>query len=546
MVDDKISFTKRITSRVSSFFGRGEAVEKSSVGRGGLGFRNIPLPFNSYVQTVGSNEKTPLYRWSYSWVMDLFYGSDLLRLIVKSINDEIFKNGVSVTPRFVRKCTNTDCAYELFEELEECPICGSRTRKPNLIEKGRLEAFMRKRNRFDEAFVNILKIIDIDVDIFDNGFLLFTKSYLYSEDGKIIGADLDDLVRLSPDKVKLVISNYGMGRGDTGTYLYVCPEHREKIIIKAERDDETRCTVCGKEVLRCWYASNPSGSAGSGASGQNIYFGKDEIFHVKRWTSTEGYGVSPVYTVWRKILTLIKMDDYTLEAYSLQRSPRSFLVMRGKFDNVVQAWEYLMQKARENPNMVYPLIVEGTDVGARRVVEQVSMDLKPDEMQMMQMVELFRTHVGLMYGVQPLFTQGARKGEGMSNEGLSVTVTNRTIQESQRVWNSVLEWIAKTLNASDYSYKLNPNEVEDEMRKMEMNRTAIEIAQGMSELGFDATMVVDKNGIINFTYKKMKPSAVTDMGGGNVGTGGEPDMLPPVDEEPSGEEQEGGGEEDNA
>ncbi|MEM0144042.1 MAG: hypothetical protein QXL94_08925, partial [Candidatus Parvarchaeum sp.] len=371
--NETLSF--RIGKKLSGIFLRGQSVEKSSK-RGGLAFRNIPLPFNSYVQMTGQNSKTPLYRWNYSWFMDMYYGSDLLRTIIKNITDEVFKEGLTIEERFVRKCINPDCGYEVFEDRKTCPICGSDMRKPDLSQKIRLESFLKKKNRFNETTVEVAKDADLDINIFDNAFILLSRKYVYDSNGNIIGATIDDLVKLAPDKVKLNLSSYGMGRGDVGSYLYVCPEHRERLEIKSEKDTYY-CPVDHKEMLECWFSTNPSGSAGSGASGQNLYFGKNELYHLKRWSSAAGYGVSPVYSVWRKVLTLIKMDDYTLEAYDLQRSPRGLLILRGKLDNIRQAYMWQMQKARENPNMIYPLVVEGEDTGARKLVEYTKFDLDP-------------------------------------------------------------------------------------------------------------------------------------------------------------------------
>ncbi len=522
MAVDKPTIVERLTNRVFKSLNVDTQIQKGR-GRGGLAFRDIPLPFNSYVQMTGQNEKTPLYRWSYSWVMDLYYGSDVLRTIVNSISDEAFKNGFEIQPRFVVKCTNIDCGYEMYEDKKTCPVCGHPTRKPDFSQKMRAEAFAKKTNRFNADLFSVIKGADKDLNIFDNAFLLLTMKYLYDVNGSIIGAEIDDIVRLSPDKVKLVISNFGMGRGDNGTYLYVCPEHREKIVIR-DKKDKYYCQIDHKELIECWFAANPQGSAGSGASGQNIYFGKNEIMHLKRWSSQEGYGVSPVYTVWRKVLTLIKMDDFTLEAYSLQRTPRSFLIIRGKMDDVRRGFEYVMQKARENPNMIYPFVVEGTDVGTRRVAETVNMDLKPDEMQMLEMVELFRTHVGLVYGVQPMFSTGhSSGGGGLGNEGLEVTVTNRTVRETQRVWDSFFSWLGEKLNTTDFAIRLIPNEQEDEMRRLEMESARIDEAQKMAELGFDVDMEVDNQGMMKFRYKKLRDSAVMNTGGGG--------NVPPMENE---------------
>jgi len=525
MPPEKPTTIERISKRILKSFVP-EAEIKKGRGKGGLAFRDIPLPFNSYVQMVGMNEKTPLYRWSYSWVMDLYYGSDVLRAIISGISDEAFKNGFDIQPRFVSKCTK--CGYEMYEDKKICPICGGDTRTPDFSQRIRAQAFVKKKNRFNSDLFQVIKGTDVDLNIFDNGFLLLTMKYLYDINGNIVGAEIDDLVRLSPDKVKMNISNYGMGRGDNGTYLYVCPEHRQKIAIKPTKS-VYYCDIDHKEMLEAWFAANPQGSAGSGASGQNLYFGKGELIHLKRWSSQEGYGVSPVYTVWRKVLSLIKMDDFTLEAYSLQRTPKSFLIIRGKMDDVRRGFEYVMQKARENPNMVYPFVVEGTDVGTKRVAEVVNMDLKPDEMQMLEMVELFRTHIGLVYGVQPMFSTGHTTGAGgLGNEGLEVTVTNRTVRETQRVWNAFFDWLTEKLNVSDFQIRLVPNEQEDEMRKLEMESARIDEAEKMQGLGFTVDMEVDTQGMIKFRYKK-SPYA-DELANPNAGGKGE--GLPMGENEP--------------
>jgi len=488
--------------------------------RGGDALLDIPLPFNSYVQMVGQNEKTPLYRWSYRWLMDMYYGSDLLRTIVKTITDEAFKNGLDIKENFVSKCTNVNCQYEMYEDKDRCPICGALTRPPSYEDKRTAENFIRKHNRFDESFVETMRIADNDLNVFDNAFILLAKRYMYDEDGKIVGAQIEDVVRLSPDKMKLIISNYGMGRDDNGRYAYFCPEHREKLVVKAYAG-EYRCDECGKELIPCWYASSSSGSSGASTVGQLIYYGQNEVYHLKRWTNTEGYGTSPLYSVWRKVLTLIKMDDMTMEAYSLERSPRTLLILRGKREAIRQAWEWVMQKARENPNFPFPLVIEGTDEHVKRVVEKVDFDLKPQEMQMLDMIEKFRQYVGLVYGVSPIFSEGA-SGQGLQNEGLQITVTNRTIAETQRVWNDFLRWLGRQINVLDYTIELHRNEIQEDLTKLDIERQRIQNAKLMTSMGYETEMYLEEDGTINFKYHKVElkprepgtPNSPTLEGGG--------------------------------
>ncbi len=513
-------------SSLLNIFGRRNSVDVEK--KGGNALRDIPLPFNTYVSMVGSNERTPLYRWSYRWMQDMYYGSDVLRTIVKTITDEVFKNGVQIKPRFLSKCMS--CGYEMFEEREVCPICGGRTRKPNYDEEVIAKEFVKRNNRFNGDLLNTMRVGDEDLNIFDNAFVLLAKRYTYDKDNRIVGAEIDDFLRLSPDRMMLIISNYGMGRDEVGRYAYFCPEHREKVIVKPELG-EYFCGECGKQMLRAWYASSNTASGSGSTTGQLIYYGENEVRHIKRWTNSYGYGVSPLYSVYRKVLSLIKIDDLILQAYDMQRSPHSFLVIRGKVDDIREGWQYLMQKGRENPNMVYPLIVEGTDVGTKKLTEKVEFDLKPVEMQMMDMVEKYRQYIGLVYGVSPLFSEG-QTGTGLNNEGLQITVTNRTIAESQRVWNETLEWLFKMVGVRDFEVTLIGNEVQDKVTSLEIEQKRTAVALNMQDLGYDTEIVMDDDKTISFKYRKLG-YAERRSRGRQMGS-----IAPPEEEEqPEGNEE---------
>ncbi len=507
--------------------------------------------------TGNSNEKTPLYRWSYRWLADMYYGSDLLRTIIKTITDEAFKHNFRISEKFKMKCYK--CGYESFADIDTCPVCGGPMRSPDLSQREILEDFLKKRNRFNEDIITTMKTADTDLNIFDNAFILMTKKYMYNSGGRIVGAEIVDLVRLAPDKIKLVMSNYGFGRDDVGRYAYFCPEHREAIIVKSEPDDDYRCPTCNRQMLPAWFASSNSGSGGGSTTGQLIYYGADEVLHLKRWSNTSGYGVSPLYSVWRKVLTLLKIDEMIMEAYSLERSPKALLVIRGKVDNIRAGFQWISQKARENPNMVWPLVIEGEENGAKRLVEKVDFNLKPAEMEMMDMIEKYRQYVGLVYGVSPIFSEGA-SGQGLQNEGLQITVTNRTITETQRVWNMFLKWVSDHLGVSDYIIELYENEMQDEMSKLELEKQRVQIAKTIASLGFDVDITTDERGVLEFTYKKLEnEQAAKNNGGGdftpefedaltqagnppNVGGGGGAATVKPPAEEPAVNEQPEGGE----
>ena len=317
------------------------------------------------------------------------------------------------------------------------------------------------------------------------------KEYYYTDDGKLFGFKVKDIIRASPFKMRLMVSGYGIGRGRNGEYLYVCPEHRDQLVQK-DKEGVYFCEHCGKQLLPAWYASADKGKI--------TYYAKDEVYHVKRWSQTQGYGIPTILPVITKVLILMKMDRFILTAYSLQRSPKGLLIIRGRVDAFERAWEQLKQKAMENPNMINPLVIEGAD-SAKRIAEYIDFSLKPEEMQWTEMRNELRKQIGARWGVQPLFQGDLSIGTGLNNEGLQITVTNRTIATSQEVWNRVLDWLSKQLGYMDWKFKLAPNEEKDLKAQIERERMRIENARIMKDLGYEPILVEGEDGIA-FVYKK--------------------------------------------
>ncbi len=450
---------------------------------------NMPYPIDSYINTTGTLEKVPIFSFSWRWMYDLAYSSDVFSTIIRAINDEVFRAGIEIKEKFKTKCEK--CGREFEEDVEECRYCGGKTRYPDYKEYERLLKFSNSRNPFGDNIIASMKYVNTDVDIGDNGFIFVAKDYRYQEK-RLIGYTIHNIMRLSPSKMRLIYSRWGMGRNEVGEYIYFCPQHRSDFKQYAEETEDTKCEQCGLQMMQAWFVSRDKDGL--------LYYGKDEIYHVKRWSHNEGYGVPPTYAIWGKVMTLMKMDRFMLDAYSLQRSPKALLILRGKIESVRRSWLQLMTEARGNPNMIYPLVIEGED-NQKRVMEYQPLDLKPEEMQWIDNITAFRTQVGLFYGVQPLFSQGPGGG-GLNNEGLQITVTNRTIRESQRVWNNFLTWLSELLGCQDYAYKLVSNELTDELRGHEVEEQRLRIASTIAQFGYNIEIHRDARGFVDFEFIK--------------------------------------------
>lgn len=477
-------------------------VEGNWTGFGPSSVVRDPVPLDTYIAMAGNVEKTPVTEFSQKFLRDMVRTSDVLSLIVRTKTSEAFRSGVSIEERFKSKCKS--CGREYEEEKVVCPYDGSETVEPDYQQWKVLNEFMKTMNRFDESLMTTMREVDTDVHICDNGWLYLDRDYWFDDDGNISYEEVQSVIRMDSNMMRLIMSRYGMGTSETGTYSYFCVEHRTEVVQFPDKG-EHKCK-CGKVMIPAWYCALNRA--------ERYFYGPREIYHVKLYSNAQGYGVPPLMACWMQVNTLLRMNKFILEAYSLQRAPQELLILRGKRDTIHRAWEWLMQKARENPNMVYPLVLEGDDGSKTRVVEHETFSLKPIEWQWTEMRQEYRTVIGAVYGVQPIFTSGAGMGGasgGLANEGLQIAVTGQAIKQEQHVWNVFLEFLSNQLGVTDYKLTLNPSEQEDEIRDLDVEQKRVQIAQAMIELGYSVELHQDAKGRMDFKFKE-RPPELNQMG----------------------------------
>ena len=463
----------------------------------------LPYPVDSISVMSGYDFKVPIQQIPWRNLYDIVYYSDVLRTVVKVITDEVFRNGFYLQQKFASKCTRCEAEFEDVKLF--CPFCGGVVRKPDEKEKEKAKKWLEGSvNGFNERLYEVLKQVDTDINITDNGFIVLIKDYVYDSNGKLIGWNIREVVRGSPLTMRLIWSRYGMGRGQNGEYMYVCPVHRDELV-KKNKEGVYYCDKCGRQLLPAYYVQ------WGFATRTPIYYAKGEVYHLKRWSNIQGYGFPPVLTIMLKTLTLMKMDRQMYLAYTLMRSPKGLLVIRGKENEIRRAWAWLMQKSRENPNMIYPLTISGAD-GAKKLVEWVDFNLTPAEMQWTSVREEFRRNIGMVYGVMPLFQGDLSQGGGLNNEGLQITVTNRTVDGSQFVWNEFLKWFSEQIGMNDWYIQLRPNEEKDMAAELNRMEQKVRIMGELMQLGFDVELVKGVDGF-DFRVKEGKPKQMNNGGG---------------------------------
>lgn len=451
------------------------------------GFR--PVENNPYSTFNSDAAKIPNIPLGFKFCYDLYNYNDVVRTIVRTLVGETFRNGMSVKERFVLKCNQ--CKYEYDTEVDKCKHCGNDKnnkdglgfRRPDQDEKRDLEKLMKDVNMNDETIKDVLMAVATDVNVIDNAFLVVRKRYGYNSKNEVEAAEVIEVLRGATIALKLVQNTQGRyGRTDDHQYVMFCLEHRtEKYELKEEDLKDPKkayCRHCGLKMYPAYYVYDQTGYVTPIRSGlQRVYFTNGEILHFKKFSHGVGYGFPPMLSIWIKALILMKMDWFILQAYNLQRPPKGMLVMKANRESVQKSWEKVKDEARQNPFMIYPLIVEPDGKDSKTVAEWVDFSYKSEDVDMIEYRNELRRAIGALWGVSPLFQADTSTGVGLANEGLQLTVTNRAVEAEQQLFNEkVLEWLVKQLGVVDWKIVLNPNEEKDQTARLQRESMRIDNA----------------------------------------------------------------------
>ena len=339
----------------------------------------------------------------YRFVSEIYLYSDLLKTIIRSLVQETFRKGITIVPKFVVKCNVCHTDYDT--KVEVCEVCGSDSlRTPNPFEREWMEKFMHDTNFNDQTLVEVLQDVCTDLNIYDNAFLAVVKRYDFNSEGRVVGAEVVEVIRANPENIELVIDREGRpARTDDGRVALVCLEHRDRYVaVSPEEVESVRCNLCKKMMYPAYFAVRKS------IEGQYLYYTNGEILHIKKFTHGLGYGLSPIFSVWMKVMTLIKQDFFILTAYHLERSPRGILVLRGQMESIQKAWQRLQEEAKTNPHIIYPLVVEGADK-VNRVAEWLDLSFSAKDIDFIQYREEVRRTVGCYDDKTEIFTENGWK-----------------------------------------------------------------------------------------------------------------------------------------
>ena len=486
--------------------------------------------------------KLPIFPFPLIMIYELADNIDALRIPVETLNREIFKNGFEIVEKWKFKCTNcgkefqyeplvtnlpdeqpfqsnqdnednslpkskrrtTNKTLKIVEDDVMCDSCGNtKLLRPNPKNRKILEGLLNEPiNSNEQTLEDVTRQIERDLEVADNAYLLVLKNYWIDDSTGLISekkTEIKEMLRIDPPQVAMIADSDGrIGYDDKRNEIFVCPrfEHRDK------RLTSNTCDRCGAQALKAIMEVNSVYSIGIPQPKRVIYGEGEGIWKAGKYKPGLIYGYSPIYAVWSKAMSLTHMDEYIRKYFDKMRPPRGMLIIASRnYETFRKSWDMLEQKATEDPYMIHPLLVE-SERGAKNMAQWIDFTGSLKELEFMALRKELRQIIGAVYGVLPLYF--GEMPSGWSQEGLQVTITNRSVTWSQDILRKAfLDKIARLLDVNDWELRLKAGEETDKLRELQTQSTEIQNMAAMQAMGFEVKRThtgefkVSKDPIIN-------------------------------------------------
>ncbi len=414
------------------------------------------------------------------------YECMVLRSILNHLCVETFRKGWGWKPRFVVKSVDTDRKYN--QEYEMDPETGGEVRKADRSQIEYADAIFNNVNGMGQTFIDILREIEMDLNIVDDAYLIVTKEYFIDPQTKSATFfRIKEISRADPIFMRILSDKRGVRGGSQYTSL----------VDRAYRttDPDSVCPTTGMAVVPIHYMN----LAGVG-SGQ--VYTEGEVIHISKWSPSKLYGRSPVATMWRQVNTLIAMDNYVYSAYQKRRMPRGVMVIKSSnMETVERTARNIQEHLERDPNYIPTIGVE-TESG-RGGLEYVRMMDTLEELQYIPIKDDIRQRISAFYGVSNVFMNDV-SGGGLNNEGMQIVVSNRSVSFSQSIYNRLLfPALLEAFGIDEWEITLTPHEEEDEIMQLRRDEMAIRNMMQMKQSGFNAKLRDDIDDVyLKFDYSE--------------------------------------------
>ncbi len=142
---------------------------------------NTPIP-SMPLFTQGVQEPPLLQGITIPALYAAAYECMVLRSILQHLSVETFRKGWDWDANFVVKCT--ECGEEYQQQVDECKSCGGGVRKADRGQIEYADTILKNGNRMTQNFVDVLREIEMDLNIVDDAYIVLTKEYFVDPNSK--------------------------------------------------------------------------------------------------------------------------------------------------------------------------------------------------------------------------------------------------------------------------------------------------------------------------------------------------------------------------
>ena len=474
-----------LRERVADYLTKGQLSATADLKKSYDTLKTSLRPGLGIYERAKDSEPRGLYNLAYYFEQECSIFSD----IVLTIRQEVFRNGITWKPAWARKCLSCGETYE--EEVEACECGSTAFSEPDkaqlkLFERADGSTFLEKANDNGQNLVTVLGSHCSHVTVADNVYLLAIKSYVYGPDGGILMGSPKEILAVDPREMAKI---YGPD-GKPGGQVWVCPEHRDRTFKPEEK--ARRCPTCNLKLQEAFFSTTGQ---------KKIYYLKDEVHHYSEYYPSILYGYPPILKALDEVRTYAYIEWRTATYYERGRPPGILAVPTNNPEGMKKVWADTLIELRKDPQYVPWLNFDPQGKAAQFI--KLLEDPGPG---MLAVKAEVRERMGSRFGVSMVFLADTSTSGGLNQEGLMITISNRTFQSRQAGYNkAVFPWLVKQFNITDWKLELEPSEEQDEMAEKQRFQLDAQNAQMMLNMGFEVKFENNK-----FTFSgEAKPAGAT-------------------------------------
>ena len=487
------------------------------------------------------------------WLKQLSENHAIVNNSIEEKVQQTFRRGFTpIQKRYEAKCPECDEQYQSLapfklddgiadkevdlDATRPCPECEEMVKmeKPDPHKKEAIKSHFERANMRDatdlapdrhssisQTFLEVCREVAWDIQIFDDGWMIFERKYTLDEDGSVYDWTLDEVYRAPAHLMRYSIGDDGKIGGE----YWVCLECRAKNPEDYNPEKKPgECQKCGHRTYEV-FAYQLEDLQGD----PDQFFVRGEFAHASEYRPRFTYGYSPILSLWQEARTLEQMDEWYQKAYEERRAPRGAIIIRSSNADSVRAWNTEQMEKLNADNQHIPTFIDDTDGSADPLKWQPLLE-NPAQMQHMEMREWFLDRISAKFGVTAVFQKGSASSSGMS-QSLEIVVANRSMERLKSLFDDVfLPAMMGQLQADGWTRDVRPPEEEDEQAEAQLEGRHLNNLQVAQQLGLEAEWTEDDSANI-----KAGPIAEAEEGGGEMAgalgsiMGGEPSDSPDQD-----------------